>query len=375
VPHLVAAPDKFRGTATAAQVAEAAADAARGAGWTADEVPMSDGGEGLLNALGGIPRTTVVEGPLGKPVEAEWRLLDHDNHDNHVDHVDHDNHDNHDNHDSHNHREAPAHLAVPTAVVEISQAAGRALMPHPRGDEPVRATTAGVGQLLLAARDAGARRIVVGCGGSATTDGGRGAYEAVGSPDALRGIDLVVASDVTTRFTDAASLFGPQKGARPDQVVALTQRLTRLAAQYKEETGVDVTTVPGAGAAGGLAGGLLALGARIEPGFDLVASLVGLASRLQAADLVVTGEGHVDPPSFQGKVPGGVLDLARTRARPRPLRVLCIAGGVDRALLASPPAGMDIVSLTQRFGRERARGETTELVGLVTAEALPRFCP
>jgi glycerate 2-kinase len=352
VPHLVAAPDKFRGTATAAEVAKAAADAAREAGWSADEIPMSDGGEGLLQALGGSPTTTRVTGPLGRPVEAEWRFLDRDD------------------------REDPTRPAVPTAVVEMSQAAGRALMPTPMGDEPVRATTTGVGQLLLAARDAGARRIVIGCGGSATTDGGRGAFEAVGSPEALRGIDLLVACDVTTRFTDAALLFGPQKGASPTQVAALTTRLTEVAERYKDETGVDVTTVPGAGAAGGLAGGLLALGAHIEPGFDLVASLVGLAARLQPADVVVTGEGHLDPPSFEGKVPGGVLALARARSGGgRPLPVLCITGGADRSLLVSPPEGLEIISLTHRFGRRRARGDTLALIHLVTAERLPRFCP
>jgi glycerate kinase len=254
-------------------------------------------------------------------------------------------------------------------------------MPHPHGDDPVRASTTGVGQLLLAARDGGARRIVIGCGGSATTDGGRGAFEAVGSPDVLRGVDLVVASDVTTLFIDAAAVFGPQKGASPAQVEALTERLKNLAARYNRETGVDVTTVPGAGAAGGLAGGLLALGARIEPGFDIVASIVHLAARLQSADLIVTGEGHLDPPSFEGKVPGGVLDLARARTRTltgpagHPLPVLCIAGGADRALLQSPPADMEIVSLTRRFGRERARGQTTALIHQVTAEALARFCP
>ena len=123
MPHLVAAPDKFRGTVSAAEAAGAAAGAARRAGWTADEVPMSDGGEGLLDALGGTPRSTVVSGPLGAPVEAEWRMLDT--------------------------------AGGPTAVVEMSRAAGRALLPRPHGDDPVRAGTAGIGQLLVAARDAG----------------------------------------------------------------------------------------------------------------------------------------------------------------------------------------------------------------------------
>ncbi len=350
MPHLVAAPDKFRGTLSAAAVAAAAARAARAAGWTADEVPMSDGGEGLLDALGGSGRTTTVTGPLGAPVEAEWRMLGPTGDD-----------------------------ALLTAVVEMSRAAGRALLPRPRGDDALRAGTTGVGQLLLAARDAGARRIVIGCGGSATTDGGLGAYEAVGPPAALGGVDLVVASDVTTRFTDAAAVFGPQKGATPAQVVALGRRLVAVAARYRRETGIDVSDIPGGGAAGGLAGGLVALGARIEPGFDLVAGLVGLAGRLERADLVVTGEGHLDPPSFHGKVPGGVLALARAaraaRASAPPVPVLCIAGGADASLLAAPPPGMEVVSLTARFGRARAHGETAGLVNLVTAEALSRFCP
>ena len=323
------------------------AGAALAAGWTADEVPMSDGGEGLLLVLGGVSHTTLVTGPLGARVEAEWRMLD------------------------------PKFGEEPlTAVVEMSRAAGRALLPRPRHDDPMRATTAGVGQLLLAARDAGARRIVVGCGGSSTTDGGLGAYQAVGSPEALRGVELVVACDVTTRFGDAAAVFGPQKGATAAQVVSLGQRLVEVAARYRRETGVDVTCVAGGGAAGGLAGGLVALGARIEPGFDFVAGLVGLGARLERADLAVTGEGHLDPPSFHGKVPGGVLELARARgARAKHLPVLCIAGGADASVLAAPPPGLDVVSLTARFGRAWARAETTRLISLVTAEALSRFCP
>jgi len=346
VLHLVAAPDKFRGTASAGAVAAAVAGAARAAGWTADEVPMSDGGEGLLLALGGERHSTVVPGPLGAPVEAEWRLLDRST------------------------GEEPS-----TAVVEMSRAAGRALLPRPRRDDPVRATTTGVGQLLLAARDAGAHRIVIGCGGSATTDGGLGAFEAVGSPAALRGIELVVACDVTTRFNDAAAVFGPQKGATPAQVVELGRRLVAVAARYRDETGVDVTGISGGGAAGGLAGGLAALGARIEPGFDFVARLVGLAGRLEGADLAVTGEGHLDPPSFHGKVPGGGLEHARARgAHGRAQPVLCIAGGADAAVLAAPPPGLEVVSLTARFGRARARAETAALISLVTSEALSRFC-
>jgi glycerate 2-kinase len=339
MPHLVAAPDKFRGTASAGEAAAAMAAAARHAGWTATENPMSDGGEGLLHVVGGTAHTTSVPGPLGTPVEAEWRLLTTPD-------------------------------GGPTAVIEMSRAAGRALLPRPEGDDPVRADTAGVGHLLLSARDAGARRIVIGCGGSATTDGGWGAVHAVGSPQALAGIDLVVACDVTTRFSAAAAVFGPQKGASPEQIALLTDRLVSLADRYRRDYDVDVDAIPGAGAAGGLAGGLVALGARIVPGFDLVAGMTGLAAHIARADLAVTGEGHLDPPSFEGKVPGGVLALAHGHCP-----VLCIVGAADRSLLQSPPPGIEIVSLVAQFGRTRARSETASLIAEVTGEALGRFCP
>ena len=160
-------------------------------------------------------------------------------------------------------------------------------------------------------------------------------------------------------------------GARAPTRIFACSALRRITRSGEPDTGVA-----GAGAAGGLAGGLVALGARIEPGFGFVAGLVHLADRMERADLVVTGEGHVDPPSFHGKVPGGVLELARSRgARGRPLPVLCVTGGADRALLVAPPAGLVLVSLSARFGRVRARAETAALIGQVTAEALARFCP
>jgi glycerate 2-kinase len=347
MPHLVAAPDKFRGTASAGEVAAAVAGAARRAGWTADEIPMSDGGEGLLEALeavGGTPQCASVPGPLGTPTEAEWLLLP-----------------------ATEGNEA-TEGSGPTAVIEMSRASGRALLPHPEGDDPLRADTAGVGHLLLRAREAGATRIVIGCGGSATTDGGWGAVQAVGGPGALAGIDLQVACDVTTPFRDAAAIFGPQKGATAEQIELLTDRLGSLADRYRRDYGVDVDTMPGAGAAGGLAGGLVALGARIIPGFDLVASMTGLAERMAPADLVVTGEGHLDPPSFDGKVPGGVFTLAAGRCP-----VLCIVGAADAVLLESPPPGLEVVSLSARFGGARARRETGALLAEVTAEALAEF--
>ncbi len=128
----------------------------------------------------------------------------------------------------------------------------------------------------------------------------------------------------------------------------------------------------------------MALGAHIEPGFDLVARIVHLAERLEEADLVITGEGHVDPPSFEGKVPGGVLHLARTRGAgtsnvpggdPGPVPVVCIGGGADRSVLADPPPGLEVISLTAEYGPERARNDTLELIAEVTTRLLPRFCP
>ena len=130
----------------------------------------------------------------------------------------------------------------------------------------------------------------------------------------------------------------------------------------------------GAGAAGGLGGGLYVLGARLEPGFDLVARLVGLAARLERADLVATGEGHLDPPSFSGKVPGGVLALAGAR-HAGPIPVLCVVGGADRSILAKPPEGIEVRSLVALYGRDRARGQTAVLIGRTTSEFLATFCP
>ena len=330
---------------------------------------MSDGGEGLLDVIGGTPHLTTVHGPLGEPVAAEWRMFDQLPElrwaPTEVDA---------------GREEAPAHAeheaGGPTAVIEMARAAGRTLLPHPSGDDAVRASTTGVGELLLAARDAGARRIVVGLGGSATTDGGLGAYDAVGSPDALEGVEVIVACDVVTvRFADAARLFGPQKGASLAQVEWLARRLVGVAERYRRQTGLDVTSVQGAGAAGGLAGGLLALGARLESGFDFVSSVLGLPGLMEAADLVVTGEGHLDLPSFQGKVPGGVLELARSIGASMdrgPIPVLCVVGDADASLLARPPPGMDLVSLTALGGSALATTETARLVAEVTGEALAR---
>ena len=161
---------------------------------------------------------------------------------------------------------------------------------------------------------------------------------------------LVVATDVTTPFMDAARVFGPQKGASPEQVSELTTRLEQLVERYRKRFGVDVSALPGAGAAGGLAGGLAALGARIVPGFDLVASIVGLSERVARADRVLTGEGHLDPPSLSGKVVGGVIATVGGRAP-----ILCVVGDADPDTVRSLAGAVSLVRLVERAGARACR--------------------
>ena len=321
--RVLAALDKFRGTATAAEASAAVGHACWELGHDVDESPLSDGGEGLLDVLGGANRSAIVTGPLGRPVEAAWRIERR------------------------------------TAVIEMARASGLALAGGADGNDPLGATTAGTGELIARAVDQGARRIIVGLGGSATTDGGLGAVEALPSPARLRTVELEVACDVRTRFVDAAVVFAPQKGASPAQVELLRARLEQLVVRYRDEFGVDVSELDGAGAAGGLAGGLAALGGRLVSGFELVAEHVDLEERACTADVVVTGEGHLDAQSLDGKVVGGVCRLAardgtaggrdRRRRRRRCRRRAAGAAGRHRRL-------------TRRVLRRAARVQRTPLV-------------
>jgi glycerate 2-kinase len=328
VRRVVAAPDKLRGTATAAEAAAAVARAARSAGWRCDEVPVADGGEGTLDALGGPNRTAVVTGPLGDPVEAPWRL------------------------------------SRDRAVVEMARASGLALVGGADGNDAVAASTSGTGELIATAVEKGARHVIVGMGGSATTDGGLGALRSLEPLKRLAGVELVVACDVRTTFLDAATVFAPQKGATPAQVELLRRRLERLAQLYAEEYGCDVLDVAGAGAAGGLAGGLLCAGARLVEGFDVVADELELADRVEEADLVVTAEGFLDEQSFEGKVVGGVAEMAAAADVPCLAVVGEVVEGVDL------PDGLEVVSLVDRFGEDRARADTAGCIEEVVAERL-----
>ena len=307
---VLAAVDKFRGTATAAQVATAIGHACWQLGHDCVERPLADGGEGTLEALGGANRTTLVTGPLGKPVQAPWRL----------------------------HRG--------TAVIEMACASGLLLAGGREKNDPIAATTTGTGELIDAALDLGAKRIIVCLGGSATTDGGLGAVKAIQTPARLKGVEFVVACDVTTQFTDAAKVFGSQKGASPAQVQFLTTRLEKLVHVYQQNYGVDVSEISGAGAAGGLAGGLAALGAQLVPGFDLVAEEVELDVLLSDVDVVITGEGFMDSESFAGKVVGSMAELASEWK----IQIAAICGDIHpdvRSLIKS-------VSLVETFGRDEA---------------------
>ncbi|MGN6687860.1 MAG: glycerate kinase family protein [Actinomycetales bacterium] len=307
--RVVVCPDKFAGTLSAAEAAAAIAEGWRRTAPQAEVVtlPLSDGGPGFLDALhaslGGELLAVTVTGPLGEPVPA-------------------------------------AVLQVgETAYLESAQACGLHLVPpQQRPESAETATTRGVGELLLAALDTGARRVVVGLGGSATTDGGAGCLAALGALpgatlSALRerfaGRELVVATDVDVPLLGprgAARGFAPQKGAGPDAVERLEERLEAWAARWEPETRPlrRVAAAAGAGAAGGLGYALLLLGGRREPGIGTVLDAVGLEAALEGASVVVTGEGMFDWQSLSGKVVSGVAAVAMRHGRP----VVVLAGQV-----------------------------------------------
>jgi len=324
--RVLAAVDKFKGTATAAQVAAAIGHACWELGHECVERPVADGGEGTLEALGGANRVNTVAGPLGAPVAAEWRF----------------------------HRG--------TAVIEMARASGLTLVGGAAGNDAMAASTAGTGELIDLALNMGAKKIVVCLGGSATTDGGLGCLDAITAKARLKAVQLLVACDVQTLFTDAAPVFGPQKGASPAQVDMLRGRLERLAQIYEEQYGVDVRHIPGTGAAGGLAGGLVALGGRLMPGFDLVADELDLHDQVEAADFVVTGEGYLDEQSFEGKVIGGVHRVCSAAGKP----LAAIVGDSDPELSER----IEHVSLARTFGLEKAMNEPLWCIERAAVELL-----
>ncbi len=277
---VLVAPDAFKGTYTAGEVAAALAEGLREGG--ADPVlrPIGDGGEGTLEALlsawPGEFRTVPASDPLGRPIKARYALVDDG----------------------------------ATAIVEAAEASGLTLV-APRDRDAWRASTRGTGELIAAAVRAGARRVLVTVGGSATTDGGAGALAAL----ALARVrpELIVLCDVATPWERAASVFGPQKGANPATVGRLEQRMAELA----ERAPRDPRGVPYTGAAGGLAGGLWAhCGAELVAGAEFVLDAIGFDALAAAADLVVTGEGALDEQTFAGKAVGVVAQRSARAATP-----------------------------------------------------------
>ena len=303
--------------------------AAAAAGWECDELPLADGGEGTLEVLGGPNRATTVTGPLGDPVRADWRLDGR------------------------------------TAVIEMARASGLGLVGGPDGNDPVAASTVGTGELIGTAIDSGARRVLVGLGGSATTDGGLGALRALYPLHRLGGVELVALCDVRTRFIDAAEVFAPQKGASAAQVELLRRRLDRLADVYRADYGVDVRGLDGSGAAGGLGGGLAVAGASLVPGFEAVADELDLHDLLDGADLVITAEGFLDRQSFEGKVIGG-----GGAAAPRVGGPGGASGGAVAPHPAPPGKPLEVVSLVERFGPERAHHDTRACIAAAAAALL-----
>ena len=284
--RVLVAPDSFKGTLTAGEVATAVANGLAAAGADAEPCPVADGGEGtmtvLADALAAEGRSATVSDPLGRPVTARWALV--------------------------RPGATPGSelIAGTTAIVETAQASGLGLVAPDERDAEAASTT-GAGQLIAAAIDVGAARVLVTVGGSATTDGGAGAVQAITAAGGLRGARLVVLCDVTTPFERAAAVFGPQKGADPATVRRLERRLDTIAGSLPR----DPRGVPMTGAAGGLSGGLwAAFGADLVPGAPAVLDAIGFGARLAAADAVVLGEGQLDEQSLDGKVPGEIARRA-----------------------------------------------------------------
>jgi len=333
--RVLAAVDKFKGTASAKDVARSIGHACWELGIECDEVALADGGEGTLDVLGGPNRESVVTGPLGKPVKAQWRFQGD------------------------------------TAVIEMARASGLSIVGDAQHNDAVAASTTGTGELIDKALDLGARRIIVCLGGSATTDGGLGAIRAIRSPARLKAVDFLIACDVTTQFVDAAVVFGPQKGATASQVRLLTGRLERLVQMYRENYGVDVSKIEGAGAAGGLAGGLVALGGKLIPGFEMVADETNLHDRVAQADLVITGEGQIDHTSYDGKVVGGVIDTAHHFNKP----VAAVVGSIDFELVTDDALirPNPLLAISEIYGREKAMNEPLWCIEHATLELLRNY--
>lgn len=356
---LVVAPGAFKHALTAAQAADAIAHGLERAGWSVVRFPVADGGNGTLDcflAQGGMRHTTPVRDPLGRPITAAFGFLPDQK----------------------------------TAVIEMALASGVELV---RRRNALRADSGGTGQLIRAALDRGARRIIVGLGGSATTDGGAGCLRALGVRlmnahgadippgggglahlariDArkldprLRQTEFIIAADVRNPVVGengAAVVFGPQKGASPADVAVLDANLRHFFNLVRDQIGVDVLNTPGGGAAGGLAAGLMAFtGAQIRPGIELLLDSCGFDTVLQGAAGVIVGEGHLDAQSLMGKAPIGVAQRASRHGLP--VMALCgrVSAPPDALAAAGISAAWPIIDSPMSMGEAvRRSGELLE---------------
>ncbi len=314
-PVLVA-PDSFKGTFTATQVAEAVGKGLRAAGVRADLCPVADGGEGtmaaLAHALDAELETTAASDPLGRPIRAEFARVGD------------------------------------LAIIETAAASGLQLVGAAERNA-VTASTAGTGELIVAALRAGARTIYLGVGGSATTDGGVGAVDVIDRAGGLRGARLLVLCDVQTPYEQAAQVFAEQKGATPAEIDYLTSRLGETAATLP----ADPRGVPMTGAAGGLSGGLwAAFDAELVPGAGVVLDTVGFDARAAAARAVITGEGRLDAQSLAGKL----ISAVASRAQAAAIRCHVVAGSSMLAPDQAAGLGLGEVLVASTLGELEAAG-------------------
>jgi glycerate kinase len=326
--EVLVAPDSFKGTFTSAQAAHAIGSGLEAAGMPVQLCPVADGGEGtlevLLDALGGELREARVSDPLGRPVKARFGL-------------------------------AQTRRGGATAVIESAAASGLGLVSASERD-PIAASTAGTGELILAAVRSGAREVLLGVGGSATTDGGAGAIRALRDGGGLRDARLIVLCDVRTRFEDAAREFGPQKGASSSDARRLTSRLHALARRFDR----DPRGVPMTGAAGGLSGGLwAAFGAELVPGAAFILDAVGFDARMRASRAVVTGEGRLDLQSLVGKL---VCEIA-TRARQQGVPCHAVVG--ERQLDSFGARVLDLQSVLEASTKRQLTSAGRRLAKLI----------
>ena len=374
MPKIVIAPQEFKGSLTAIEIARAVEGGVLRAIPDATTVlaPVADGGDGTLQALvdssGGRIESTAVTGPLGEEVVAEWGALGDGE----------------------------------TAVIEMARSSGLALVDLNARD-PRRATTRGVGELIAAALNADQSKFIIGIGGSATNDGGAGMMQALGASlldsngrelgpggaalakldridvsnldERVRSADVVVACDVNNPLcgsTGASAVFGPQKGATPETVAELDAALGHFADIMERDLAADVRDRAGAGAAGGLGAGLMALlDAELRAGVDIVLDAVKLEDQLGGADLVITGEGQIDASTVFNKAPVGVARLASQRGIP----VIALSGSLGEGYEGVHELGIDAVfTLVDRpMTLDEALEDTERLVSSLAEEATRAF--